>query len=104
MTAKQKQAFIKSEGWTRSGVYPGFFIDPLSGTRDGITYWELDGAYTIARRRKSARDSRRLKAAGFEYLSGKWWGPTSFPLGNEEWVGHQDYATKAEALSTLEAP
>lgn len=94
MTDKQKAAFLRKEGWKLHGYFS--WTDPVSGL-----WIILPGAYRIASRRKSARDRRRLVKAGFEFLNGKWWGPSSFRLGDEEWVGHTDFDSKSEALKFL---
>lgn len=69
MTDSDKIRFLKSEGWL--GKYLGGrlikILDPIYG--DSYRPEDrraLDKAVSIARRRKSARDTRRLKKTGFE--------------------------------------
>ena len=96
MTDKQKAAFLKSEGWKRrkdSEFGDMIWVDPLGR-------WErmnTASAFQAAHRRKSQRESRRLKAAGF------------YPLKKPDrgfWRkrGAPGYWTRQGALPTLEAP
>ena len=100
MTDKQKAAFLKSEGWKRrkdSEFGDMIWVDPLGR-------WErmnTASAFQAAHRRKSQRESRRLKAAGCYWspFANDTWDSGWFDAGHN-WIGK----TKAEALSTLEAP
>jgi hypothetical protein len=72
MTDKQKAAFLKSEGWKRrkdSEFGDMIWVDPLGR-------WErmnTPSAYEVAHRRKSQRESRRLKAAGWVHCGSGCW-------------------------------
>lgn len=103
MTDSDKIRFLRSEGWL--GKYLGDrmikILDPIYG--DSYRPEErraLDKAVSIAKSRKSARDTRRLKKAGYEYgmcLADGWgwfWSESHRRAG--EFIG-----TKAEALATL---
>jgi hypothetical protein len=99
MTDKEKARFLKSEGWIKLLGFSEVWEDPCQVSDE--TWLSRDDAFKKATRRKSARDSRRLKAAGWIHgvLSAwnlhprrtGWWHPK-----------HPSYHTKAEALSTLE--
>jgi hypothetical protein len=92
MNARQKAAFLRKEGWT-------------SPERDWWThptiewFYSLDGAFKCASRRRSQRDTRRLKKAGFYYsdYADAIWEPGWFT------ADHQFVGPKSEALQLLEA-
>lgn len=103
MTDKQKAAFLKREGWSYREWSCGHgWADPSRNYT-----WSLNMAYRRACRNKSQRDTRRLKAAGWEYRV----------LGDGKGNIYRDWCwsekrdngkclfakTRAEALKLLEA-
>jgi hypothetical protein len=67
---KQKAAFLKSEGWRKGGQGDYEWGDPLA---KWMSWRTLEGAYRLAHRRKSQRESRRLKAAGWVHCGSGCW-------------------------------
>jgi hypothetical protein len=101
MKPPEMAKFLKSEGWGKGS--PSGYIDPkyLPHIEAALPV-PLDRAYRLALKRKQARDSRRLKAAGWVtslITRGMWfYGPKRAK------DGVPTYLSRAEALSTLEAP
>lgn len=103
MTDKQKAAFLRSEGW-KSGrlAYGGLYWGDPKEAGPWKAAHPLDTAYRIASRRKSARETRRLKAAGFCFVEKDCWVRMPFKVNIGRPVGIPGY-TKSEALKLLEA-
>jgi hypothetical protein len=104
MNEKQKAAFLRSEGWKPYKVSDGTY--GLDGWRDTKekhvleSLAPLDMAYRIASRRRSQREARRLKAAGWRACSDdrRMWYLLAPAL-----IHGADYKSKSEALQLLEA-
>lgn len=72
MTTAEKHAFLRSEGWKQrkdSEFGDMIWIDP-AGRWDRL-HWKT--AFLVASRRKIARDTRRLKAAGWVHCGNGCW-------------------------------
>lgn len=97
MTEKQMTQFLKAEGWGIH-VHSGFWWDPVKNFSNPLN---IETAYRIASRRKAQRDTRRLKAAGYEYgmcIAHGWgWFYSDLSEKAGSYIG-----TRAKALATLE--
>jgi hypothetical protein len=65
-TAKQMAAFLRAEGWKQSKGSKAYWIGQ-SNKKDWEVLAPMDAAYRLARRRKGAREARRLRKAGWSY-------------------------------------
>ena len=92
MTQKQRAAFLKRERFEDVG--DGWWKD----TKTGMP-WDAEKSVAIATRRKSARDTRRLKAAGWETVR---YHNTNWPVWWKKRGITTKWVTKSEALRILE--
>lgn len=95
MRERELIRFLKAEGWAYSKNF-----DEVEDPVTGYLYRKphLNEAYRIALNRKSARDTRRLKKAGFLYCGDGTWVMSSPHLSD---FHPPPYLTKAEALAIL---
>lgn len=95
LTPKQQADFLRKEGWKPTFKGSFYWTDPArpKSKWEGIAH--IDIAYTIASSRKSARDTKRLKAAGFLFF--RFFGGSYYRI-----PGDSRMYSKSEALKLLE--
>lgn len=83
MKDKEKAAFLRAEGWKCVGRFISTdewdsYVMPGTG-RDGKDYVFafFPHAYQIAKRRKSQREARLLRKAGWAWFGSGWYNPRS---------------------------
>lgn len=91
MTKRDMEDFLRGERWEIWPFFYNTFIDPHSGR-----LIVMEDAYRIALKRKSARDTGRLKKCGW----------TCIPHRVHRWINpiSRMSMTKASALATLVVP